>query len=68
MIRRARIDSIVEMALESIAGMKLTGLSARDNITVQNGHVGAIEKLIALERTIIRAICRSITEDYADLS
>jgi hypothetical protein len=56
------------MALESIAGMKLTGLSARDNITVQNGHVGAIEKLIALERTIIRAICRSITEDYADLS
>lgn len=52
MMRRARVESVVEMALEPITGLNLTELLARVNTTVQNGHVANIEKLMTLERTI----------------
>jgi len=51
-MRRVRVESIVEMMLEPITGLKLSRLLTTTNITVQNEDVSNVEKLITLERMI----------------
>jgi len=52
MMRRVRVESVVEIALEPISGLKLAELVAIINITVETRQVSNIEKLMALERTV----------------
>ncbi len=52
MMRRARVESVVEIALEPITGLKLTELLAMINTSVQNRRVANIDKLMTVERTI----------------
>jgi hypothetical protein len=52
MMRRARVESVVEIALEPITGLRLSELLATIDGTIQNERASSIQKLMTLERTI----------------
>lgn len=52
MMRRARVESVVEIALEPITGLRLSELLATIDGTIQNERASVIQKLMTLERTI----------------
>lgn len=52
MMPRARVESVVEIALEPITGLRLSELLATIDGTIQNERASVIQKLMTLERTI----------------
>lgn len=52
MMRRARIETVMEMMLEPLTGLNLAGLLATIDTTVENMRVSNLEKAMILERTI----------------
>lgn len=58
-IRTARIETVVEMTLESITGLRLTEPLTRINATIENGQMSNLEKLLTLERAISELYSRT---------
>lgn len=65
MIRRTRIESVVEMTLEPIAGLKLAEPLAEINSTIRDERIADMEKLSNLERIVsdiyVRASAKIMT-------
>ena len=58
-IRTARIETVVEMTLESITGLRLNELLTRINATIENGRMSNLQKLLTLERAISELYSRT---------
>jgi hypothetical protein len=73
MMRRARVESVVEIALEPITGLRLSELLATIDGTIQNERASIIQRLMTLERTISDLYARTspkvvrISADAAEL-
>jgi hypothetical protein len=59
MMQRARRESVVEMMLQPITGLKLAELAAKIDKTFENTSVGGLERLIALEETVSELYARA---------
>ena len=58
-IGRARVETVVEMALEPITDLKLNELLAKINSTIENGRITGLQKVVTLERTISELYSRT---------
>lgn len=58
-MRTARVETVVEIALEAITGLKLNELLAKINATIENGRITNLEKVLTLERTISELYSRT---------
>jgi hypothetical protein len=59
MMQRARRESVVEMMLQPITGLKLGELASKIDKTFENKSVGGLERLIALEETLSELYARA---------
>jgi hypothetical protein len=59
MMQRARRESVVEMMLQPITGLKLGELTSKIDKTFENTSLGGLERLIALEETVSELYARA---------
>jgi hypothetical protein len=59
MMQRARRESVVEMLLQPITGLKLGELTSKIDKTFENTSGGGVERLIALEETVSELYARA---------
>jgi len=52
MMQKARRESVVEMMLQPITGLKLAELGSKIEGTIEDARVGELQKLIILEDTV----------------
>lgn len=59
MMRRARVETVVEMALEPIMDLKLGELLGKINTATEDGRMTNLEKMLALEMAISEVYART---------
>jgi len=52
MMRKARVETVVEMTLGPITGLKLAEPLAEINVTIENGRISNVEKAMLVEKTV----------------
>lgn len=58
-MQRARVESVIEIALEPISGLHVADLFAPVRATIENGKAGSLERLVSAERLVSELYSRA---------